>query len=549
MKKTYQLSMLAVIIALSAGCGIPSASGKTAGNTIAATDRGDILTIGTTHPLSSLNPLTQSWNFIDLYATSLQFLPLAALDDNYQIVSQLAQSITTEDNQTYHVRLADAATWSDGEPITSEDVIWTFLKMSSPQVANTSFDFSMIKGLESGTSQPQATQVDGLQKIDDKNLTITMNRPIALNTFMNNIATWIMILPSHVLKDIPDDQLVGNAWFNQPTVVSGPYRVEAFDLQHYVTYQANENYFLGAPKIKTVNIQVYDGSSLIAALQSGEVDFVHPALADIPYQDRKQLASIDQVTTVYAKPITNEMTFFNTHNVPDEKMRRAIVEAIDRKTIVTSLLPENGAVGEGVIPEEDKNFYNAEEMETISYDPVDAAKQLAASGYDGRTLEWYVNSGDSLLVNAVQIAQQNLAAIGIKVNINTVDFDTLTGTIAGSDQYDLFSVQYTITPIDYYADVNSLANLVMGENGNSKRSWTGDFHDAEMDALLAKTQTADEAELKQIYVRLQNMIVQKVPLFSLYFLGNAGIVSKRLLNASATFFGAFNHIQDWELAG
>lgn len=547
MKKIHQWRVLALISALLIGCGIPSASGKTAGNTVATTNRSDILTIGTTHPLSSLNPLTQSWNFIDLYATGLQFLPLASLDDQYQIVSQLAQSITTEDNLTYHIQLAAQAIWSDGEPITSDDVIWTFLKMSSPQVANTSFDFSMIKGLESGTSQPQATQIEGLQKIDDKNLTVSLNRPMALGTFMNNIATWIMILPSHVLKDIPDEQLVGNTWFNQPTVVSGPYRVEAFDLQHYVTYQANENYFLGAPKIKTVNMQVYDGSSLIAALQSGEVDFVHPALADIPYQDRKRLASIDGITTVYAKPITNEMTFFNTRNVPDERIRRAIVEAIDRPTIVTSLLPENGEVGDGFIPKEDKNFYNAEEMKTIPYDPEDAAKRLLEAGYDGRTLEWYVNSGDSVLVNAVQIAQQNLAAAGVKVNINTVDFDTLTGTVAGSDQYDLLSVQYTITPIDYYADLNSLANMIPGAD-DAKHSWTGDFHDDELDALLAKTQTADTTELKQLYVRMQNIVVEKVPLFPLYFLGNAGVVSKRLTNASATFFGAFNHIQDWELS-
>ena len=314
MKKIYKLGIIAASVQLLIGCGAPSASGSAAEKT-AASGTGDIVTIGTTNPLSSLNPLTQSWNFIDLYATSMQFLPLVSLDADYQAVPQLAESITTEDNLTYHIRIAEQAAWSDGEPVTSDDVIWTFLKMTSPLVANTSFDFSMIKGLESGTSQPQATTIEGINKIDAKNLTIAMNRPISRNTFINNIATWIMILPSHVLQSIPDDHLVGNPWFNQPTVVSGPYRVEAFDLQHYVTYKANENYFAGAPKIKTVNIQVYDGASLVAALQAGEVDFVSPALADIPYQDRERLMSLNQITTNYADPITNEMTFFNTHNL------------------------------------------------------------------------------------------------------------------------------------------------------------------------------------------------------------------------------------------
>ncbi|MDD6369135.1 ABC transporter substrate-binding protein [Galactobacillus timonensis] len=551
LKKTASFVLAAAMLA---GCGSAASTASTAASTTSAaaasSGSGNILTIATTNQLSTLNPLQMNWNFVDMYATSLEFLPLAVLDDNYEFTPMLVESITTDDNLTFHVKVADNAAWSDGEPVTSDDIIWTILKMTSPAVANTHFDFSMIKGLESGLSEEGADSVEGLVKVDDKDLDIVLNRPMALSTFLNNLATWILILPKHALEDIPDDQLVGNAWFNAPTVVSGPYMATEEDLAHYVTYKANENYFLGAPKIETVNLQVYDGSSVLAALQTGDVQFVHPAICDIPYQDRDAVENLDGFTVTYAKPITNEMTFFNCHNLPDVNLRKAIVEAIDRDTIVSSLLPNNGQRGDGWIPQADTTFYDASAMETIPYDPEDAKALLAQSDYNGETLEWYVNSGDSVLVNAATIAQQNLLAVGINVEIQTVDFDTLTGQIAGSDKYDMFSVQYTITPIDYYADVNSLANAVYGpqeDTDEPERSWTGDFYSDEFNDILQATQTADSDQLKQLYIQMQNFTVENVPMFSLYFLGSAGVVSDRLSNATPSFFGAFNNIQDWEL--
>ncbi|HCW55223.1 MAG TPA: ABC transporter substrate-binding protein, partial [Erysipelotrichaceae bacterium] len=247
LKKTASFVLAAAMLA---GCGSAASTASTAASTTSAaaasSGSGNILTIATTNQLSTLNPLQMNWNFVDMYATSLEFLPLAVLDDNYEFTPMLVESITTDDNLTFHVKVADNAAWSDGEPVTSDDIIWTILKMTSPAVANTHFDFSMIKGLESGLSEEGADSVEGLVKVDDKDLDIVLNRPMALSTFLNNLATWILILPKHALEDIPDDQLVGNAWFNAPTVVSGPYMATEEDLAHYVTYKANENYFLGA---------------------------------------------------------------------------------------------------------------------------------------------------------------------------------------------------------------------------------------------------------------------------------------------------------------
>lgn len=551
MKKRRILSAaLAGVLALSlAACGSSSdeTSGTSADTSEAAAEDteietgDDIVNIGFSDALTSLNPLNMPLSFVDLYANSLQFLPLVAYNSDYGVDGMIAESITTDDNLTFHITIREDAVWSDGEPVTSDDVIWTILKMSSPEVANSYFDFSSFLGFEDGTSPSGATEIEGLVKIDDKNLEMIANTEMSLESFYNNIATWICILPSHALEDIPDDELSSTDWFENPTVVSGPYIVQDYDLLHYVSYTANENYFLGAPNIENLNIQIVDGSSLLTKLQSGELDMVHPSTA-IPSTDQEELEELDNVTVTYSDNVINEMTFINTSTVTDSRVRQAIVCAIDREMLVESILNGHGEVTDTFICSASP-YYN-EEKGTNSYDPDRAEELLEEAGWDGsQTLEWNVNSGDESAILAAQVAQQQLAEVGITVNINTVDLSTLQAE-AGSDDVDLTSVQYTITPSDYYVDAKWLADDVDGTG-----SWTGGFYDEDLDAALQATQTAvTTEELQEAYDAMEEAMLETVPLFSLYFQSNPGVVNNRIANAEMTFFGAFNNVQEWEIA-
>ncbi|MDY6334500.1 MAG: peptide ABC transporter substrate-binding protein [Lachnospiraceae bacterium] len=506
----------------------------------AAAEGDGILNIGFTDTLGTLNPLNMDWTFINLYATSMMFLPMVSFNDQYTVDYLLADSITTEDNQTFTVKLKDNAAWSDGEPVTADDVIWTILKFTCPEVANASFDFSPFKGFgDDGTSPEGATSIEGLKKVDDKTLQFICKEHMSLNTFLNNVATWICILPEHVLKDTPDDQLLTSDWFNKPTVVSGPYFVDTYDAAHYISYTANDNYFAGAPKIKKVNFRIESGSELLAGLQSGELDMIHPSCS-IPVSDRSKVEGLSDYTAQYTDNIINEMTFINTSKITDPKVRQAIVYAIDRNTIVTQLLSGKGEVSDGVICSASP-FYKAEDT-VFTYDPEKAKELLSEAGWDGSTtIQYYVASSDDTVVKASQLVQQYLAAVGIKVNINTVDFATLM-SLGGTDDVDMFSVQYTIVPNDYWADLNSLVNT-------EGTSWTGGYVNKDIDAALAKTQeTTDENELKELYDSINEKINEDVPLFSLYFQSNLGVVSKKLKNATPSFYGAFDNIQDWEFA-
>lgn len=525
--------------AASADAATPAAT-QAAGSTDAQAAADSTVNIGATDTIGTVNPLNMDWTFINYYATSFEFLPLVGTAADYSQVPMISEPITTDDNLTFNIKIRDGAVWSDGEPITTDDIIWTILKMTSPSVANPNFDFTNIKGISDDNLSPEgADSLEGLVKVDDQNMQIVMKSEMGLNTFINNVGSWILILPEHALKDIPDDQLLTSDWFNAPTVVSGPYQIAGVDPSHYVTYKANENYFQGAPKIANLNLRIEDASALAAGLQSGEIDFTHPAFSNVAVEDRKTLAGLSNVTTSYSDPITNEMTFFNTKNVTDAKVRRAIVEAIDRELLVSQLLGGEGEVTDGFVCTKSP-FYDSSKQ-NIPYDPDDAKKLLADAGWDSsKTLEWYVSSSDTAGVRAVQVAKEQLAAVGVNVNINTVDFSTLMD-IAGQNSFDIFSVQYTITPSDYYADGASLVD--------AEESWTGGWMDDEMDGIFAKTQTTtDEAELTKLYLAMDQKLIDEVPVFSLYFMSNCGSVSNRLKNASPTLFGAFNNIQDWEIA-
>ena len=504
---------------------------------LAASADEKIVNVAFTDQFTSLNPLDMDVTFINLYSISMSFLPLFHVGEGNVYTGALAESITTEDNQTFDVILREEAVWSDGEPVTTDDVIYTILKMTSPAVANPNYDFTMFEGInEANLSEEGATGIPGLKKIDDKHMQFIANTKMNLNTFLQNVGTWICIVPSHVLADVPDSELLQYEWFNHPDVVSGPYQlIQRGD--RTLTFAANENYFRGKPIIDTINFRIVDGPELLSGLQTGTIDLVHPSCS-IPSQDRDAVEALENVTSFYTDALTNEMTFINTKTVPDARVRRAIVEAIDRQTLVAGILQGHGEVAEGFVPS-GSPLYD-ESKGTIPYDPAHAKELLAEAGWDGsQTLQYYIPSSDSNVVLASQIVQQQLAEVGISIEINTVDFGTLM-EIAGKNEFDIFSVQYTITPTDYWADENSLVN--------APESWTGGWMNETVSEKLDATQTEPkEEDIKAAYLEVDKILMEEVPMFSLYFQSNMAAVNNRVANASPTFYGTFNNVYEWDV--
>lgn len=497
-----------------------------------------IINVGVTNTIGSINPLLLNGGEINKYATGLMFLPLMELDADLNFEGMLADSITTEDNKNFIVHIDDAATWSDGTPVTADDVVYTALRLASPVIGNTAMMYYVFEGVgDDGFVEEGAESIDGIQKVDDKTVQFTTKEEMPITTFENSYARYLLTLPKHVIEQYSEEELSTADWFNHPDVVSGPFIVTDFDVDHYISYEANKDYWKGAPKIDKLNIKIVDGSQLYAGLQSGEIDITQQTMSDIPQEDYESVEALDNVDVVYGSPVTNQSVFIQTKNVPDVKVRQAMLYAIDRQQILEELLNGHGEIVDGFLSSASP-FYD-DSLTPVSYDPEKAKTLLEEAGWDGsQTIRFYVNSGDSTFVNAASIIAAEWAAVGIKAEIQTVDFATLM-SVAGTEDYDVLAVQYTYAPVDPYPDV---AWLLGGEG-----SWTGYSDDTLNDALTKSQLTSDPEETKELFSVVDKKVQEDVPMFSAYVISAQGAVSKRITGATPSVYGFFNDVQNWDV--
>ena len=497
-----------------------------------------IINVGVTNTIGSINPLLLNGGEINKYATGLMFLPLMELDADLNFEGMLADSITTEDNKNFIVHIDDAATWSDGTPVTADDVVYTALRLASPVIGNTAMMYYVFEGVgDDGFVEEGAENIDGIQKVDDKTVQFTTKEEMPITTFENSYARYLLTLPKHVIEQYSEEELSTADWFNHPDVVSGPFIVTDFDVDHYISYEANKDYWKGAPKIDKLNIKIVDGSQLYAGLQSGEIDITQQTMSDIPQEDYESVEALDNVDVVYGSPVTNQSVFIQTKNVPDVKVRQAMLYAIDRQQILEELLNGHGEIVDGFLSSASP-FYD-DSLTPVSYDPEKAKALLEEAGWDGsQTIRFYVNSGDSTFVNAASIIAAEWAAVGIKAEIQTVDFATLM-SVAGTEDYDVLAVQYTYAPVDPYPDV---AWLLGGEG-----SWTGYSDDTLNEALTKSQLTSDPEETKELFSVVDKKVQEDVPMFSAYVISAQGAVSKRITGAAPSVYGFFNDVQNWDV--
>jgi peptide/nickel transport system substrate-binding protein len=504
-------------------------------------DKEKIVNVGVTDTFRSVNPLLQDGTEVVKYATSLVFLPLVELNQDLEFEGQLASSITTEDNKNFIIKLKDNITWSDGQPITSKDVLYTFLCWASPEIGSTGMSIEKIAGTgEDGYVEPGAKEISGVIALDEKTVQITTKFEMALYSFQNIFGRYILILPEHILGDIPMDDLLTHEWFNAPSVVSGPYFIKDFDLNHYVHFEANENYYLGAPKIKKLNFNVVTASQLLTGLRSGEIDLVQQTMGAILQEDYDTIRELENITVFDGTPITNQSIFINTERIPEIKVRQALLYGIDRQTIFQDILKGKGEVVDGFLASAGP-FYDESLTPTV-YDPDKAAALLdeaAAEGWDRTTqYTFYVNSGDTTFVQIASFIAAQLAEIGINLQVNTVDISTLL-SVAGNGEFDIMAVQYTYAPVDPYTDISWLL---------SKGGWTR-YDRKEVSEALAKTQiTSDVEEIKKQYLIVDTYVQQEVPMISAYIISALGAKNNRLQNAVPDVYGTFLNVHEWDIA-
>ncbi|XCP84935.1 ABC transporter substrate-binding protein [Roseburia hominis] len=393
-----------------------------------------IVTMAMQSSWTSLYP----YNSVAGYDTFVQLLLFDCLF-NYnaegEMEPRLAKSYEINDTfDEYTFYLDENAAWTDGTPVTADDVVWTFKLQTKEKLPTARRSYVAILDGTDDSGVEISEDSAGVEKIDDHTVKFTLKKPVDEVTFINN-ARMIVILPQHLLKDAPVETLDVNEFFNHP-IGCGALMYDQQIAGESIEFTVNKNYHLGECDFDKFVIKVVNQANILAGFMAGELDIAYIP-GGLPISDYEKATKQENMQIIVEEtPAFCYMTMNMSEDYfADVRVRQAFNYAIDKQAIV-----DNAMLGLGVpiyTPYTKNNLYYKDDVEFLTYDPEKAKALLEEAGWDfERVLSFSVPTGDQTRQNAGLMVQQYLEAVGVKTEISTSDYSThMAALIAG--EYDL----------------------------------------------------------------------------------------------------------------
>lgn len=533
MKKMLCLMSIAILLLLSActGANTSSSGGGSSDNT---------MYIGLVNAPVSFNPINSS-DIAAAWLEKFMFDTFLEMTGPLEFTPKLAESFETEDNQTFTIKINADAKWSDGTPVTSNDVAFTLNLVANPKTETAVGGYlTILDGLtDNGKFSDGVTEIPSLTIVDDKTIQFKTKAPVDANMVKEQLGSKFMILPEHVLSSIAPENLQKDPFMMNPTVTNGPFKFVKYAKDQYVEYEKNEDYYLGDVELDKLFVKIMPAANLVAQLQTGEIHMnAAGGIGKIAVQDFDTVKGFENVTTTTDKTYGYQNMSFNTETITDPKVRQAIAYAIDRQKIVDQLLKGEGEIVDG--PYTSISPYLDTNLETYSYNPEMAKQLLEEAGWDfNQTIDFVVPIGNKVREQSADIIAENLKAVGLKLNTTTYDFPTIMSK-AKAGEYDLMLIGFTNT-------IDPDLTTIYGSEGSSNYT---NYNNPEVDELLAQgKQEPDTEKRKEIYNQLQAIWSEEMPIFTLYSDFDFAAVSNNVAVGAPKVFGFHNDLYKWSLVG
>jgi peptide/nickel transport system substrate-binding protein len=449
-----------------------------------------------TFGLSSYPPNISPWSNSGTAAATIKLMIYRGLTGwapDGSLRAELAESWAAEGTKAWVFKLRDA-TFQNGEKVTSADVKWTI-----EQVAG-----------EKSTAYLRA-QMQDIEKIetpDDKTVRFVMKEPAATLPLM--MANFHMPIISR------------NSDPKSP-VGAGPFTITAQERGVSVELAANPKYYKpGLPKLKTIRAVAYADENLrVAALQAGDVDLIEY----VPWQSMEAISkdsklALDAVDGPYMYLV------FNATKPPfnDARVRKAVAHAIKREEIVKAAFFGRGSSLAHLPIPKASEFFNADLENGWNYDPALAKKLLGEAGVgEGFTCSFLSTAQYGMHKDSAEVVQQNLAAIGIKAELNLPDWATRVAT-GNKGQYDMAMMGDAADS----NDPDGVSKAIDGSLSPSySRSWG--MKSEKLTALMkAGRAEFDAAKRKAIYKEMEALAIQEAPIVGLAWRSQGYAMQKRV---------------------
>jgi peptide/nickel transport system substrate-binding protein len=523
------VAAVVVIGSMSAGAALakssasPSAIGSAPPSSSKTTFKvGTLTNLKTVNPIKALNGV--EYEFLTLnYDLALNFSrsTLAATSGVVQTWSHSSDGLTW----TYNLR--PGVTWQDGQPLTANDVAFTYNFI----VKNNISAFSNYFPFTSSIKATSPTQV--IWKT---------TKP----TMAPQFPPWVYILPEHIWGKLSLSQ--AKDYQKLPVVGSGPFQLVQWNPGQSWTFKAFDNYWGGTPYIKTLIFEQFDNAeAMVAALKAGDINFADAIPADLfrSLQNQSGIATNVGAPTTFDQLSFGEVPYGqeppgcsncgkSTTNpaLQDPNVRLALEYAIDKPALVSKALGGYGVPGTTIVPVGFPQYhYNIPASDQINYDPTKANQILDQAGYKlqdpsqppsatnlrvdpktGKPLDFrfYVLTSEPQEVKGAQYIQGWWANVGVKVNPQAVTEGKLVDYWYAND-YDVYMWGWGPDPDPDF--------ILSTFTTSQCQSWSDTcYSNPQYDALYTKQRTQIDPTARQATIdQLQQIIYKAVPEIVLYY--------------------------------
>lgn len=556
MKKVASL-LLAVLMVLSlAACGktpaeptqTPSTQPSTEIPTTEATEPAptyaiDTLTVGTTAAIETA--VFGEYNF-DMLASGVSELPLVYQDTKGEYHPLLA-TYATEDAATWTYTIQDGMTWSDGEPVTAEDILFTL----QYDQANGSANFEAQTGEDGKVTEAKYT---GYTLSDDKmSISLTLASP---NVRELSNMTSFRVMPKHVYEG---KDTVTEA---EGRITCGPYVLESFNKEAgTITFAVNE-YYPQKPNVEKIVYQLFGNEdTMYLALQQGDIDMVWAYSTGVAgtYQDVLSTDTNVSLVNVAAANAPAVLAFNNAKGLfSDENLRQAVSYALNYEEFKTYFGSAYAEIpNRGFVPSTTVGYTDTEKLTT---DTAKADEYMKAAGYTEKNADgFYVNADGAaaaftLTVNAAkethvgyaEMIKTQLEAFGIQVNLDAVDKDAYNAKTSNKFSENNITMEAAI--YGYTAAGMGMGNGLgsIYVDGNHAVQGGCQVFDEAFSSILDELKAAKTIE--EYYTgaaKLQDYYAAHMPLIALYWDNMMLAYSSKLDNVTVDAVFGLNNVNNW----
>ena len=471
----------------------------------------DTLTIAINDEINNIDIIHAYSYWVDLVLNGIAE-GLFYYDSDSQVQSRLVESYEHPDEKTYIYTIKSGVTFSTGDPLTADDVVFSLERQRNPE--------------NGGELSWMFENVESIEKTGDLEVTVKLSEPDV--TWQDSLATTASLVVSKKYFEEHSEDF-GTA--DGGLVGSGPYKIESWVPGEQIVLVANENYWDTSKTVefkKVVLDYIADTSVSKLALEQGEIDYVGPLTPD----DAHELEGVDGINVQSPYPYSEQYLSFNTSRAPfdDVNFRKAISYAVDRQAIVDSLFYGKYAeVGTGLLygPETvtvetelwADYFENVEKYERN----IDTAKEYLAKSEAGKkggdinvSLKYPANKTTDEAVAI--IVQQNLAEIGITVQLEGISASEVSTLRYGGSETRDYDILLTGWGADYPDPAGVISPMFLSANNIPGGSNWFEYKSDEYDDLILKSNLESDPKVRAKELQdASTILAEDQPAVALYY--------------------------------